>query len=491
MVWVDLLKSMLALTPSIVVIAFTNVDLAWSSMWPVILVAVVGVGGAMGDVVRWAFTRYRVTEDEVERHTGVFVRRTRTLRRDRIRSADTHAKLRHRIAGLRVVTIGAGQQVGAGEAALRLDALTKSDAAALREELLSGGSAESTEVAEPTGSTAERAEPLGKARPWWAVYNMFSVWAYVMAAGMLWGAYWILASVGVDVLGALSWAWDPGSRGWWWTIVLGLVACGLLGAVGMAVRYLTANWGFELDRVRRGDKEFLRTRRGLLSTREVNRDEARRRGLTISEPLLWRWMGMADTNIVTTGLSVWDPEEPTAILPRGPVRVARRVADRVLGEPCPLDAVLEPHPRAALRRRLWWATLGVLIPIGLIAWPWTTGLLPMWLVWVAVGAWLIALGGAWIAYRALGHAISGEYLVVRSGLAARATTALRRDAVSTIVVRQSVLQRRLNLCTVSARTAAGWGVYEAPDVSTSNGIEFARLTTGGVLDDFLAEADER
>lgn len=62
------------------------------------------------------------------------------------------------------------------------------------------------------------------------------------------------------------------------------------------------------------------------STREVNRDDRRLRGVQIAEPVLWRWMGMAATRVITTGLSIWSTSRPATILPRGPIGVARPVA---------------------------------------------------------------------------------------------------------------------------------------------------------------------
>src|SRR5690606_1279525 len=234
-----------------------------------------------------------------------------------IRSVDTHAKLRHRLGGLRVVTVGAGQQSVAGEAAFALDAVTKHDAAKLRAHLLGR---DTEQHANPDDGGLARL-PLS-----WVLYNMFSIWSFVMAAGLLWGAYWMLGMFGINLLDLGGRVIDWESLAWPQRIGIVVIVCGAFGAVALGVNFLVTQHGFELSRVQSGGNVYLRTRRGLLSTREVNRDEARRRGLSISEPVLWRWMGMADTNIVTTGLSVWDPQEPTAILPRGPVRVARRVA---------------------------------------------------------------------------------------------------------------------------------------------------------------------
>lgn len=502
-IWVDLARSVLTMLPTVVAVAIFDVEASFGTLWPLLLVAAWGTLGAIADVIRWAFTRYRVTPTEVERITGLFVRRQRSVRRDRIRSVDTSARLRHRLTGLRVVSVGAGQNNAAGEAALDLDALRKADAALLRRELLGldrpaaiphaqplpEDEAAASEVPAGAGDeTEESVEVFATFRPWWVVYNMFSIWAYLTAAGLLWGAFWLTSSFGFDLWAFTTRLLDWDALGWVGTVLIALVAGGVVGAVGMGLSFLSSYWRFELARVRTPSGSYLRTRRGLFSTREVSRDESRMRGITISEPVLWRWMRMTDTQVITTGLSIWDMEQPSSILPRGPRSVAFRAVRQVFGEDSPIGAPLARHPRAALRRRLWWATASALVLLGAIGYPVAVGAAPRWLLWLVLGFWALALLGAVIAYRALGHAIRGEYLVVRSGLLSRATTALRRDAVSTIAVRQSILQKRLGLATVSAMTAAGWSAYEAPDVAASDAVAFAAQCAPGLIDEFLIPA---
>jgi len=498
-IWVDIVVSVLSLSPGAVAIWGFGVEPSLDALWPLAIVAAVGVTGAVGDIIRWAFTTYRVTAVDIERRTGLFVKQHRTLRRERVRSVDTAAKLRHRLAGLRVVTVGAGQQTGSGESALVLDALARADAVALRERLLADPDPDPVSISDPASASDPASVPAGADpatrgedvevfatfKPWWVVYNMFSIWAYLMAAGLSWGAFWLASSFGVDLFGFVTRLTDWGALGWVGIVLIALVVAGVIGAIGLGVNFLLGYWNFELARVRTSSRSYLRTRRGLLSTREVNRDESRMRGMSIGEPLLWRWMGMADTNVITTGLSVWDPEEPTAILPRGPISVARKVARDVFGDADPMSVPLTRHPRAALRRRLWWATVvSAIAPLALTV-PAIAGVVPVWLPWATLGLWPIALGAAVIAYRSLGHAIAGDHLVVRSGLFSRTTAALRRDAVSTIAIRQSVLQRRLGLSTVSAMTAAGWSAYEAPDMPDSAALTFAADAAPGVLDEFV------
>lgn len=195
--------------------------------------------------------------------------------------------------------------------------------------------------------------------------------------------------------------------------------------------------------------------------------------MSLSEPLLWRWMRMTDTSVVTTGLSVWSAA--ATILPRGPMSTARPVADAVLAEhDSPLGATLRRHPATALRRRAGWALMVSGAVCGLLAWLGATTAVPDRAWWMTALVLLpLTLTLAAVGHRALGHTIAGRHLLVRSGALSRTTTALRRDAVSGVRVRQSLLQRRLGLATVSVSTAAGYGVYEAPDLAAGEAAGFA------------------
>ncbi|GIG35774.1 PH domain-containing protein [Cellulomonas pakistanensis] len=491
MIAVDLARSLLSLAPTAVAVGVFGVEASWSTLWPLLLIAAWGVLGAARDAVRWAVTRYRVTDEYVERRSGLLVRRYRSVRRDRIRSVDTTARLRHRLSGLRIVLVGAGQQLAAGESALALDAVARRDAELLRAVLLDRApalAAADQGAGADAGQDAEHV--IARFRPWWVVYNLLSIWSFVTAAGLLWGAYWLLDTFGLDpvawVEGLLPWE-RLGRAG---TVLVGLALVLAVGAVGMGANYLAASWGLELARVPGEGGTHLRSRQGLLTTREVSRDDRRLRGITVSEPVLWRWMGMADTSVITTGLSIWSASQPAAVLPRGPASVAWPVASAVLAaDPDPIGAPLRRHPAGALRRRLWWATATAAIVTGALAWLAATAVLPAWAPWVGAALWPVALLAAVVAHRALGHAVVGDYVVVRSGLVARATSALRRDAVSTIALRESVLQRRLGLRTVAAMTAAGWGRYDAPDVEADEALRFAVAAAPGVLDPFLVRDD--
>ncbi|MCK1796610.1 PH domain-containing protein [Streptomyces sp. XM4193] len=465
-VWVNALQLLLSQLPAIVALFVVGANPG--TVWPLAIIAGWGVVRSTADLVRWLRTRYRITEAYVERRTGLFVREFRSVRRDRIRSVDADAKLLQRAARLRRVTIGAGQANTAGESALTLNAVSLTEARALRHQLLGAAEGADGESESPAGTVR-----LAGFRWWWVCYNMFSVWAYLTAAGLLWGAYWMTMMFGLDLGGWITGLADWDALGLPLTVLLALAGTGTLGVLGMAVAFFTEHANFRLERVPTPDGTVLRTSQGLFKTREVTRDDKRLRGVTLSEPLLWRWMRTTDTNVVTTGLSVWS--SAATILPRGPMGTARRVADAVLAEPdSPLGAPLRRHPATALRRRAGWALMVSGAVCGLLAWLGATTAVPDRAWWLTALVLLpLTLTLAAVGHRALGHTIAGRHLLVRSGALSRTTTALRRDAVSGVRVRQSLLQRRLGLATVSVSTAAGHGVYEAPDLAAGEAAGFA------------------
>lgn len=502
MIWVDAVRALLSLTPGGLAVTVFGVEPDSSMIWPVVIIAVVGVAHAAADLLRWVKTRYRVTREHVERRTGLLVRSYRSVRRDRIRSVDTTAKLRHRLAGLRLVTIGAGQQATAGEAAFALDAVSRGTAEELRHELL--GRVPATADAVPyqdrsamddSGAAAAggaNGETVIQRIRWsWTFYNVFNLWAFLMAAGILWGGFWLAETFGLEPARLVAALVDWRDLGLAWSIVLGVAAAGVLGVLGLSCNFVAENWRFRLSRTAGEHGTVLRTSQGLFKTREINRDDNRLRGIEISQPLLWRWIGAADTNVISTGLAgfnVAKMENPASmILPRTPIGVARRVAAAVLGDEArPLDAPLRRHPGAALRRRALRAVLVSGAVVGGLAWMGATvGFVPGW-AWLAGLAVLpLALALAAVAYRALGHALAGRYLVTRSGLMNRSTAALQRRAVIGWTLRQSVLQRRLGLLTVSATTAAGHGAYAVTDADADDALALADTAVPGLLAPFL------
>ncbi|GAA4911245.1 putative membrane protein [Stackebrandtia albiflava] len=494
-VWVDALLALLSLTPLAVSVTVFEGRVDGAFWISGAVIGVTGVTKGVSDGLRWFKTWYRITDTHIELRTGLLHRSHRTVRRDRIRSVDTSAKLRHRLAGLRIVVIGAGQQ-SAGEPAFALDAVSRGDAEWLDDHLIIGR-AVSAEPDEPVADTsepetpAETVHPIAAVRWGWLPYNAITVWGLLLAAGVLWGAYWALGGFGIRIdrwaLGLADWE----SLGPVRTVLVAFAAVWLFGVIGMSVNFVAEWWRFRLDRVSTGGESVLRTSQGLFSTRVVNRDDRRLRGAEMIEPLPWRWAKAADTNVISTGLSGGSLKQNAAatVLPRAPRAESRRVIGEVLGDPV-ISAPLRGHPLAALRRRIGWA-VNTTVVLAAIVWylEWTDVLPGGWWPWCGV---ILPVGVvlAFAGWRALGHAATPGYLAVRSGAFYRTTVALRRDAVIGVTVRQSVLQRRLGLATVTLTTGAGSGGYAAVDADAGDAVDFGDEVSAGLLEPFLTPRAE-
>ncbi|GGS22536.1 PH domain-containing protein [Streptomyces parvus] len=455
----------------------------WSSLPVAVLQVLAGallvIGVAAGaDRVRWHRTRYRIGTERVDLHTGLLLVKRRSLARSRIRTVDLTANLMLRLLGLVTVRIGTGEQ--GSESTLVLDPVTRAEGERLRLLLL--------ERAATASPGVHREGELAVLDPRWIRYAPVS-----FVAPMLGGAAAGAVMQVSDWIGAqgqvIEWVGDRfRETPLLWTIIVLVLAALVAGVVGALGLWIEMWWNYRLEREAGGT---LRVRRGLFTSRSISVEEARLRGVDLVEPLGVRLLGAARLDAITTGLAK-DHEARNAdhntLLPAAPRTRADSVAADVLREPdTPTGAALTPHPLAARGRRLRWSLAAALAPVLILTL--LGALLTPVLLWIALGcaavAVPVAVALALDAYRALGHALSGRYLVTRSGTVRRSTAALERAGVIGWTVKQSVFQRRAGLLSITATTAAGGGAYTAYDTDASEGLTFAADAVPGLLEPFL------
>lgn len=437
-----------------------------------------GVVVVLGGVIRWRTTRYRITGDRVELHTGLFLRRRRSVPRDRIRTVDLTAKLLHRAFGLSIVQVGAASGSPTESARLDLDAVSTGEAERLRRELLDRGPVTADVTVPP-------AEPL--ARLDWA-WLRFAPLTFTALAGI--GAigatvFNLLDDLGLDPrdIGAVDAATDRLRTAPIWLGVLAVAtALVTLAVVGALLLWAERWYGYTLTREVSGDgTTALRVRRGLLTRRSLSVAEPRLRGAELVEPLLLRLGGGAQVSALSAGLDRDD--QGGALQPPTPLAESHRVASAALREP-PAEITAAPllaHPPAARTRRLTRAVVPaavVALALGLLLPP--AGWLGLLLVPLAAA---LGLDRA----RALGHRLTARHVVMREGSLARRTVALRRDGVLGWTIRQSPFQRRAGVVTVEAVTAAGRGGYRVLDVAAADGVALADAAAPGLLTPWRTE----
>jgi putative membrane protein len=442
----------------------------------------VGAGAAATfGVLRWFTTSYRVSRDQVQVRHGVLQRRTVGVPLDRVRTVDLAAPALHRALGLVQVTIGTGRSDRTKDDDLRLDGLSATAAASLRDELLHRRT--------PRPAAPAAVQELAHARPGWIAYGPFTL-SGVLTVGIVVGFAWRIASEARIDPTRLVRASDGLAALGHGPLLLVLLPLAALAAVAAAssAGYALAFWDFRLVRHPGGS---LQVTRGLIATRSVTIEERRLRGIEVSEPLLLRLVRGARLIAIATGLRVGRGAERggSLLLPPAPLEEALRVAARVLGTPTPVTVPLTSHGGSARRRR-YTRLLAVHLPVlALLLAAWWLGGLPAW-PWLA---WLVLLpAGLALAedrYRSLGHGLSGRTLVTRRGSLVRRRCALNADGIIGWNLRRSFFQRRSGLATLVATTAAGRQAYEVQDLPLGEALRLADQALPGLLAPFLERPD--
>jgi putative membrane protein len=461
----------------------------WWLVFPLVVIAPIVLGA-----LPWLTTHYRLTDSQIQVRKGLLNKNTSTAPLDRVRSVDLEASLLHRVLGLQKVQVG----TGVDDDRITLDALSAADAQALRTTLLRrreavavppagdrSAAAPSTDGPEPAPRPVDpEPVPVELARiDWsWLRFAPFSLGRLVLLAGAL-GA---LSQFGDDLP---IWNEDTARSAWDWVTQFALVAVvAVLTVAGLAIwlvvsvaGYVVQWWRFLLVR----EHGSMHLTSGLFTTRSITVEEAKVRGVRMTEPLLMRAVGGAELSTLATGVE----DGVTQVLPPCPREVAVGVGEAVLEHRGPLTDPLVAHgPRA--RRRAWIRELRdalVLLTAAAgaawwfdISWWWVAGLVAVLLLAAA------AVGES--SYRHLGHALDGDHLVAGSGQLARIRTVLETDGIIGWVVSQSWWQRRIGLVDLVATTAAGDERVLVRDVRLEVGVALADAATPGLLTDFVTRS---
>ena len=420
------------------VAALLNGEFGMRTLLLVLLgIALVAVLSAVWGVLSWRATTYRVSGGAFHFKQGVLQKSERSLPLERIQSVDSVQGVVQRVFGVVGVRVEAAG--GGGEPEISLSALSRIAAGTLREELTRSTRRAYTEAPE---------EP--------AVLRRLPI-RDLLLAGLTSGQIGVAASV---VFGAsqavermlprdfaqrLSEAFFPQTV----TAVLLLVlAVALFSWVLAILGTVFAHAGFTLSRS--PDGKYLHIRRGLLERHESTVPLARIQAIKVVEGVLRQPFGLAALRVESAGFGAERGVSTTLfpLLPRKAVGEFLRAA--VPEFAAPLDH-LEPLPGRARRRYAFRATLPVLVltvPYAVLFFPWgLAGLL------LALPAALYGL----LRYRAAGHGLDDDRLVLRFRRLARTTVVAPRGRLQSRGYSVSPFQRRRELATLKIEVASGPG----------------------------------
>jgi putative membrane protein len=462
----------------------------------------VGIPVVLG-VLRFLTTRFRITPTQVELQRGLIGKKVLSARLDRVRAVELTSSPIHRILGLAKVEIGTASGAKDSDDKFVLDGLPLAEARQMRVALLhrldteASSQRSSDPASDPASDRASTTQtpaigdtddvPLLQFDPRWVRYAPLTSSGNVIAAGVLAILGQFSESLGDRVFrqsGGLDWFTDrPLGTVIPVLVIGGLVLFVLLGAAFSVLGYLISNWGFTLSRDARG--RSFHVHRGLLTTTETSLERERVRGLEVIEPLGLRLVGAARLAAIVTGVSSHEASS-AQLVPPAPREVIVATGAQVIESPEPLLLPLTQHGPAARRRRYTRALTGAaMLPLAAVALAWTTPL-DWWVVLPTLLAFAVALLLATDRYRRLGHGLTEEYLLVRSGSLRGRRDVLQRSGIIGWNVQQSWFQRRAGLATLVATTAAGQQAYAAIDIPESQAIALAEAAVPGLVTPFLS-----
>lgn len=462
--------------PVIALLVFGSSSGGGGGWWAALAVAVPVVLG----FARYLTTSYRLDGGRLEVRHGLFTKQVLSTPLDRVRTVDVTASPIHRLLGLVTLRIGTGHTGHKGDEQLRLDGLSTSAAAELRDTLL-----HVSPSADPDAPQTGHERVVLVLDPSWVRFAPLTSSGLVIAGATL--------GFLTQAMHTLQWTPSVDTRQLERTSLLLLAGLGLVGVIVvlcvLAVGgYLVTNFGFRLSHEPARRSGTGRTdgswhlRRGLFTTRETSLDDARVSGVSIGEPLGLRLARGARLSAIVSGLDK-KQQGGSLLVPPAPRVEVDRVAVEVLGLPGPVVAPLVAHGPRAVRRRWTRALVPALLVAAVAAYA-VVELSPAFAS-IVILAPLAGVGLAIDRSHALGHALVDDHLVARSGSLNRRREALATPSVIGWNLRATWFQRRAGLTDLVATTAGGRQQVRVLDLPADAATALARSAHPGILDQFL------
>lgn len=379
----------------------------------------------IGSAIRWTRFWYRLDGQTLVLRGGLLQRWERTLQPRRIQSVDVVQKLTHRLFGvveLRIEVVGGSGTEGS------LVAVTPEEAKQLRA-LLMADHVAGDDPTEPAlvrmrsadlllaGATGGRVAVLAAMAGW--AFQILPDGSFVETLNRLAGAGRSDLETFVVIAGVL------------------LLASVLISIVSTILVY----WDFTA--LRRDDRLIIT--RGLLQTRRSVVPIARIQAIRLEENLIRRAFGLASLRVLTAGYGrgSGDEQQTSMLVPVADRQRCLAIAEAVLGSDGLRGADLRPAPPRALVRRLCFAAI---IGVSALAIALT---LPDVAPAAALPVLPLAIGFEFLSWRALGHAIVGRHVVVRSGALVRRTTVADQENIQHLILHRSPTQRPFGIASLT------------------------------------------
>ncbi|WP_349730578.1 PH domain-containing protein [Peribacillus frigoritolerans] len=391
--------------------------------------------------LQWLRFTYRMEEGEFRIESGVFVRKKRYIKYDRIHSIDISEGIVQRIFSLVKLNI---ETAGGSQADAVLSAIRKSDA-----DRINAFISEEKNANNPFDKDKNEVADNAKSS---SVFKQTLPQLFVMAATS--------GAVGVFLSGAIAFIsqfdemipFERIFKDYEDFIEMGTIILTLFALVALLVVYVLATLSMVIKyasfTVIKTDEEIVISR-GLLEKRQLTIPIHKIQGIRIMENLIRKPLGLATVYIEYAGGSIEDKESLSIML--FPLIRKKHLHEKIL-EILPVyetTTEMTPIPKRALSRYVFHKFLYLIPIIGALVWffrPW--GYLSLLLVPLAI-FW------AYMQYRDAGWNIEGNLLILSSRFFSKQTLIMQRSRIQSITYKKSWFQNRKELATISASVKSG------------------------------------
>ncbi|MDQ0221331.1 hypothetical protein ELQ35_17730 [Peribacillus cavernae] len=411
---------------------------------PVFILLFVGYG-----ILDWLRFTYRIEAGELRIESGVFIRKKRYIRFERIHSLDKTEGILQRLFGLvklKVETAGSsGDQADA-----TLTAISKNEAERINrifhEVKSSGKIASAAETQEIQG--VEKTEEIQ------SVFQQSFRELFIMAATS--------GGVGVVFSGALAFFGQfeeiiPYTRLFtgFEQFAKGSVAfIAIIVVFGLLFAYLIATAGIVLKyaffTVKKNEDKIVISR-GLLERRQLTIPLEKVQAIRITENLIRQPLGYASVYVEYAGGSILDKESSHIML--FPLIKKEKIQEmiRQFIPEYEIQVQVNPLPKRSFKRyqfRVWL----IIIPAAAIC-------SYLYQPWGYLSLLFMPLGASWayLCYRGAGWNITGNQLQLRSRFFSKQTFIFQKKRIQAVYSEVSPFQKRANLASVSAVVKSGAG----------------------------------
>ncbi|WP_158555989.1 PH domain-containing protein [Peribacillus glennii] len=415
---------------------------------PVIILLLIGYG-----ILDWFRFTYWIEEGELRIESGIFIRKKRYIRFERIHSLDTSEGIPQRLFGLvkmKVETAGSSGE----QAEATLTAITKNEAGHITEifnDVKRGGKVPSAIRFETDRLQNFQEEKVEKDR---RVFQQSFKELFIMALTS--GGVGVVFSGGLALFGQFE-ELIPYNRlfvGVEQFINGSFVFISIIVVFVLLFAYLAATAGILLKyayfTVTKSEGKIIISR-GLFEKRQLTIPLEKIQALRITENIIRQSLGYASVYVEYAGGSILDKESSQIML----FPLIKKEQIQVLTEQFipeyKIDVEINPVPPRSFRRYLFRVSI-IMIPITAV---FSFFFRPVGFLSIL----LLPIGAIWayLCYRAAGWNISGNQLQLRSRVLSKQTMIFQKKKIQAVYSEVSPFQKRTRLASISATVTSGAG----------------------------------